>query len=521
MDSTAFSSTHWIAVLRNVAQKVPEPTAAVMGGGLAEALGVTGQMGTALWSGMEVLVECAQREMAAGQHATDIEAATISAAMRAIRPMLEARLQQQLDQLDAATHGETECTSCKVTCKSEGQRERPWRSLVGELRLRRRYASCPDCGEGRALSQERLGLSWSDYTPRFEEVATMMATTVPHGMAVDLLSKAVGVEVSAHGIQQMTERRGQSLQAHLEKEAKQYSPYQPNGLPVEKQQRPPDSTRKVPEVAYLEIDGVVPMTRERLTGSEIAEADRRRERRAKRTKARGGKGRRYRLVGREVKNAVLYQAESCIRESSRRRCITDKSYVSLLGDWQQFAQLLWVAMLRAGFDRAKRLIVLSDGSDWIRSVCSWLPIPTLLILDLFHVKHRIWEVANALHGEHSPKARTWAEAQCQRVEAGEASSVIQALGFLKPRSAKTRELVEDLAQYLRNNLDRIDYPAYVKMGYRIGSGAVESANYHVTGARLKLQGMRWSEQGAREMAHLRADLFNGNWEARTRASRAA
>ena len=35
------------------------------------------------------------------------------------------------------------------------------------------YYRCPDCGQGRALSQERLGLSWSDYTPRFEEVATM------------------------------------------------------------------------------------------------------------------------------------------------------------------------------------------------------------------------------------------------------------------------------------------------------------------------------------------------------------
>ena len=130
-------------------------------------------------------------------------------------------------------------------------------------------------------------------------------------------------------------------------------------------------------------------------------------------------------------------------------------------------------------------------------------------------------MANALHGEHSPKARQWADAQCQRIEAGEARTVIQALGFLKPRAAKTRELVDNLANYLRGNLDRMDYPAYVRMGFRIGSGAVESANYHVTGARLKLQGMRWSEQGAREMAYLRADLFNGNWEGRTRSLWAA
>ena len=66
----------------------------------------------------------------------------------------------------------------------------------------------------------------------------------------------------------------------------------------------------------------------------------------------------------------------------------------------------------------------------------------------------------------------------------------------------------------------MDYPAYKRQRLRVGSGAIESANYHVTGARLKLQGMRWSEQGAREMAYLRADLFNGHWEARTRQLRA-
>ena len=67
----------------------------------------------------------------------------------------------------------------------------------------------------------------------------------------------------------------------------------------------------------------------------------------------------------------------------------------------------------------------------------------------------------------------------------------------------------------------MDYPTYRLMGLRVGSGAVESANYHLTGARLKLQGMRWSEQGARDMAFLRADLFNGQWENSTRAFLAA
>ena len=156
-------------------------------------------------------------------------------------------------------------------------------------------------------------------------------------------------------------------------------------MPLEAPSRPAGCVEKPPSVAYLEMDGVVPMTREELTGKELSRADRRRQRYAKKVGARGGRGRRYRLVGREVKNAVLYTAESCAVESASRRCLTDKRYVSCLGDWQKFTALLWVAMLRQGFDRAPLLVVLSDGSEWIRSVCRWLPIPVLLILDLFHV----------------------------------------------------------------------------------------------------------------------------------------
>jgi hypothetical protein len=54
----------------------------------------------------------------------------------------------------------------------------------------------------------------------------------------------------------------------------------------------------------------------------------------------------------------------------------------------------------------------------------------------------------------------------------------------------------------------MDCPAYRAQGFLIPSGSVRSDNYQVTGARLKLQSMGWSENGAAEMAALCADLFN-------------
>ncbi len=172
-------------------------------------------------------------------------------------------------------------------------------------------------------------------------------------------------------------------------------------------------------------------------------------------------------------------------------------------------------MLKLGFNRAKLLVVLSDGAKWIRNLCKWMPMKVFLILDLYHVKHKVWEMGATLFGEGKPEARQWAQTQCQRIADGQAPDVIQALEFLKQSHCKAREQIEDLQTYLRNNLDRMDYPTYRAQGLRVGSGAIESTNYHVTGARLKLPGMRWSEEGATQMASLRADLFNGVWRTRS------
>ena len=78
--------------------------------------------------------------------------------------------------------------------------------------------------------------------------------------------------------------------------------------------------------------------------------------------------------------------------------------------------------------------------------------------------------------------------------------MLEALGFLKPKSKQTRKLVEDLKGYLSNNRDRMKDLEYRARGLRIRSAAVESANFQVTGTRLKLQGMRWSAEGAAQMA---------------------
>ena len=520
MEPTSDPSTLWLSIAR---EAFAQEHSAAQAAAALERLGHQRGLGGGFALGLRELISYAGAAPDPTQGALDAELEAVAVSRRIVRPVFEARLQAGLDELDRQMRGKCSCGKCGRVMQSEGRPKRSWGSLLGGLLLKRRQAECQECGRHEFPAQRAIGLSDGDFTPRLEEAVTMIAATVPYGLAVKLIASLCGVEVSVKGIEQMVERRAECVLQLDEQQAGACNPFDDKGLPVAEQVRPQDAVEPsaTPQVAYMELDGVVPVTREELDDEQLTEQDKQRREQAKQDKARGGKGRRYRIVGREVKNAVLYDGKDCVQESAERGSILSKSYVSHLGAWLPFALLLWTAMLRLRFDQSRLLVILSDGAEWIRSIAQWLPIETLLILDLYHVKHRLWEVAHALYAEHSARASEWAHVQCARVEQGQARQVVQALRFLHPSGAQAQEKLQELIKYLENNLDRMDYPSYRARGLRVSSGTVESANFHVTGARLKLQGMRWNADGAAQMAALRADLFNGAWGRRTREILAA
>jgi hypothetical protein len=89
--------------------------------------------------------------------------------------------------------------------------------------------------------------------------------------------------------------------------------------------------------------------------------------------------------------------------------------------------------------------------------------------------------------------------------------VIDRLKRLRPKTAESQKKLADLIRYYTNNMSRMRYDEYIRLGYGIGSGAVGSAHKQVVHARLRQAGMRWSEVGARRLLELRLLLLNDNW----------
>jgi hypothetical protein len=89
--------------------------------------------------------------------------------------------------------------------------------------------------------------------------------------------------------------------------------------------------------------------------------------------------------------------------------------------------------------------------------------------------------------------------------------MIVRLQRLRPTTPAVRKSLCALVRYYRENTTRMRYDEYLRLGYGIGSGAVESAHKQVVHARMRQAGMRWSEAGTQRLLALRLLLLNDDW----------
>jgi hypothetical protein len=185
------------------------------------------------------------------------------------------------------------------------------------------------------------------------------------------------------------------------------------------------------------------------------------------------------------------------------------------------ALFLWLAdeVIRRNPQGSKPVIFLSDGERALHDRQSeYLPENTVCILDLFPVMERLWKVAWCLFEEKTQKreAHQWVEERLKRLLEGKVDAVIRGMRYQATQrglKGQKRKPVQDAAEYLERNRDRMKYDEYLASGYPIGSGVVEGACRHLVKDRMERTGMRWLPSGAQAMLDLRATYLNGEWDA--------
>jgi hypothetical protein len=176
---------------------------------------------------------------------------------------------------------------------------------------------------------------------------------------------------------------------------------------------------------------------------------------------------------------------------------------------------------RRGFDQAPRRVVLGDGAVWIWNVADEACPGAIQIVDLFHAKQHLSDVAAALYGPGTDLSRQWARRRHDELDAGHLHALVRALRAHAPTTPAAALCIG----YLVRNRRRMRYPAFRAQGLCVSTGVVEAGCKTAIGARLKRTGMHWTLAGADAIIALRCGILSGRfedfWERRATRRRAA
>ena len=166
------------------------------------------------------------------------------------------------------------------------------------------------------------------------------------------------------------------------------------------------------------------------------------------------------------------------------------------------------------------LIVVMDGA-----LALWTLIAGVLkgfeytgVLDIIHVVEYLWKVANAVFGEKTPEGRKWVYDNLLLIMKGRVKWVIGGLKHMikegeKTVSAAQSESITAAITYFNNHHKWMHYDDYLRKGYPIGSGVVESTCGHTVKDRMEGTGRRWSIDGAEAILLLRSVYTSSDWDA--------
>ena len=374
---------------------------------------------------------------------------------------------------------------CGQTARYAGRRPKTFTTLLGPLTLKRAYYHCDACRTGVCPRDRALGMHATSLSPGVLRMVGLAASGFSFAAASDLLWKLAAVRVKTKQVERYAEALGREVAADERAVAETVSS--------------PAATM------YFGMDG---------TGVPVRPAE---------VEGRRGKQPDGSAKTREVKLATTWTAEG---RDKAGRPVRDRGSVSYNAAVESaashdtdplpsaFAQRVHREAIRRGFDTADRQVVIGDGAAWIWNIAAEQFPGAIEIVDIYHAKQHLCDVAKAIYGPGTDLADQWARDRRAELDAGRLCAVVAALRIHVGTTPEARKCIH----YVFGNRHRMRYPQFRAKGLCISSGVVE-AGCKQLGDRLKRAGMRWTVAGANAIIALRCCILSGRfedfWERRT------
>jgi len=383
------------------------------------------------------------------------------------------------DQSGSATCG------CGTEARFAGRRPKTFTTALGSLTLERAWYHCDRCAEGFAPRDRALGLDASSLSPAALRMTGLVAANVSFAESSELLRELAGLDIEP----KLVERQAEALGREVVEDERQFVAPEPSEA----------------HTLYLGLDG---------TGVPVRKSE---------THGRRGKHPDGIARTREAKLAAIWSADSRDRDGNPVRDAGSVSYNAAIEtvaihdaetELPPFARRVLRELERRRFHDAPRQVVLGDGAAWIWKFADEHIPQAIRIVDIFHAKQHLYDVAKAIFGAGTDLAEQWGRLRREELDAGRFDELLGALQKHAHSCPEARQALD----YFNNNRNKMRYPLFRAQGLCVSTGVLEGACKSVIAARLKRGGMHWTRNGANAVIALRCSIqsnrFDDFWERR-------
>ena len=453
----------------------------------------------------EVLKMIDQVEMIQEGDLQTLEQSVLRACLLLGRTMMEQILNHAGEQAERPCRREGECGHQQ---RLVGRRPKQLHTLMGKVTIRRPYYQCvveeeePSalCSHGQAPWDSVWGQIAGRTSPGVQKLLGKLVSRLTLSEAVDTFTDVLPLSMSERQALNLIQPIGEALSEQEEEQVQTLFEQAAN----KETQAAEQGSVLGPSIRrlYIETDGVTARIRRGSVPMEETEAKRKGD------------------VYREIKVGAVFEGIPG-REHSELvpGVFLDEpgpiQYVARRLKVEEFGRFLYALAQRCGVDRAREVVLLGDGARWIRHVVEDHFPTAVQIVDLYHAREHLWNVANAVHGPGTPQGAAWAKQADELLSHGQIEELVQMIAKLPSIPAlpdASRSIPEIEAEYFLSNAERMRYPTFRAKGMHIGSGIAEAACKTVVSTRAKRSGMRWTPEGLDAVLALRTSVLNQSYD---------
>jgi hypothetical protein len=406
-----------------------------------------------------------------------LETAARSGALRLAARALERHLNQ--DRSDYT--GPQLACPCGARASYVDRRSKTFQTVLGPVELDRAYYHCSVCEHGFCPRDRSLGIQRTSLSPGVLRMVGAVGARVSFEEGSILLAELAGVAVGAKQVERYAEALGREV---ADDETRDSAPMEQTPLPP---------------TLYLGMDG---------TGIPV---------RASEVVGRAGKQADGSAKTREVKICTVWSAEGRDEEGRSVRDQGSVSYSAAIesaatpdasGVRSEFSERVLREADRRRFCQAERTAVIGDAAPWIWNIAQELFPQAIQIVDRFHVKEHLSDLAKILHPGNPSQAKSWAAQRNDQLDEGKLSAILGALRPFMESSDEARKCYH----CIRRNRHRMRYPRFHRMSLCTSSGIVEAGCKVAITTRVKRTGMHWTVLGSNAIIALRCCILSGRFE---------